>query len=108
MSEDKESLNVKICVNCKDIWIHRVGMNYCGSCGTSTFDRTHDSNFSVAQNYPKISKEFEALRDPNYPIGCNGWWSESYALSKLNDIGVSIGYGRMQQFSDEMYGIKCC
>ena len=101
-----KSLNVKICLNCKDIWIHRVGMNYCGSCGTSSFEPTHDSNFKVAQNYPGIPDEFEVLRNPHWPIGTNGWWSESYALSKLNGTGVRIGYGRMKQLVDEMCKIK--
>jgi len=101
--DDKDPLYVKICLHCKSIWIHRVGMNYCGDCGSSSFERTHDDNFKVAGNYPRVEAEFEVLRNPIFPIGCNGWWSESHALSKLNDIGLQIGYGRMQQFVDAMY-----
>ena len=105
--DDKDPLNVKICLHCKSIWIHRIGMNYCGDCGYSSFERTHDDNYKVAKNYPKIKPEFEVLRNPHFPLACNGWWMESQALSKLESIGLSLGYGRMQQFVDGMYLIAC-
>jgi len=105
-SKDKEPLNVKICVNCKDIWIHRVGMNYCGSCGTGTFEQTHDSNFNKAENYPKINDVFESVRNPMFPIACNGWWLESYMIEAIEKHGERLGYGRLEQMASAMYEIK--
>jgi len=81
-------------------------MQYCGDCGTGSFERTHDSNYTTAENYPQVDPEFESLRNSCFPIGCNGWWFESYTLQELTKAGERLGYGRMKQMVDQMHKIK--
>ncbi len=104
--DDNKSLNVKICVNCKDIWIHRVGMNYCGSCGTGTFERTHDSNFKQAENYPAIDEVFESVRNVEFPIGCSGWWIETHTISYLQKTASRLGWKPLLEIVTDMRDIR--
>ena len=62
MEDYREEGEVKICLHCKSIWIHKKGMNYCGDCSRSSFEKTHDDNYKIAKNYPMTTYNKEVIK----------------------------------------------